>query len=102
MDAGLPPCRQRDFPGEVSTTDFARRSGAVAFENVRWGRHNPGYGGVFRRRTAGGRNQVAIVSNRLKKWLGRTLAGLVLVTACGWLGGTWLIRSWIARPPPLP
>jgi isopenicillin-N N-acyltransferase like protein len=42
------------------------------------------------------------VAKRLKKWLARILlAGVVLVLA-GWLTGALLLRSWEAKPPPLP
>jgi tetratricopeptide (TPR) repeat protein len=38
----------------------------------------------------------------MRKWFKRILFGAVLFALIGWLGGVWLLRSWTAKPPPLP
>ncbi len=38
----------------------------------------------------------------MKRWLKRTLIGATVLALGGWLLGTLLLRSWTARPPPLP
>ena len=38
----------------------------------------------------------------MKRWLKRILIGAVVLALGGWLLGTVLMRSWTAKPPPLP
>ncbi len=38
----------------------------------------------------------------MRKWLQRILIGAVVLALGGWLLGTLLMRSWTAKPPPLP
>lgn len=42
------------------------------------------------------------MAKRLKKWLRRILIGGILLVLAGWLTGALLLRSWEAKPPPLP
>jgi hypothetical protein len=38
----------------------------------------------------------------MKKWFKRIVACGIVLTLAGWLTGSWLLRSWTAKPPPLP
>jgi isopenicillin-N N-acyltransferase-like protein len=42
------------------------------------------------------------VAKRIRKWLKRILLGAILLALVGWLTGALLLRSWTAKPPPLP
>ncbi len=42
------------------------------------------------------------MAKRLKKWFKRILLGGILLVLAGWLVGAILLRSWEAKPPPLP
>ena len=42
------------------------------------------------------------MAKRLKKWFKRILVGGILLVLAGWLVGAMLLRSWEAKPPPLP
>jgi isopenicillin-N N-acyltransferase like protein len=42
------------------------------------------------------------VAKRIKKWFQRILLGGILLVLAGWLVGAMLLRSWEAKPPPLP
>jgi tetratricopeptide (TPR) repeat protein len=42
------------------------------------------------------------VAKRLKKWFKRILIGGILLVLASWLTGALLLRSWEAKPPPLP
>lgn len=42
------------------------------------------------------------MAKRIKKWLGRALLGGAVLALAAWLAGEWLLRSWQAKPPPLP
>jgi isopenicillin-N N-acyltransferase like protein len=42
------------------------------------------------------------MAKRLKKWFKRILLGGILLVLAGWLVGAMLLRSWEAKPPPLP
>jgi hypothetical protein len=39
---------------------------------------------------------------RLRKWSTRIFLGTVIFALTGWLSGALLLRSWTARPPPIP
>lgn len=42
------------------------------------------------------------MSKRIKKWLKRTLLGVVGLALAVWLVGSWLLDRWTAKPPALP
>ena len=42
------------------------------------------------------------MAKRIKKWLGQLLLGAVLLGLTIWVAGGLLLRSWEAKPPPLP
>src|SRR5437763_6933083 len=38
----------------------------------------------------------------MKKWAKRILLGSLGLAVTGWVTGSWLLKSWTAKPPPLP
>ena len=42
------------------------------------------------------------MAKRLRKWLKRILLGALVLVLTGWIVGAWLLRTWTAKPPPLP
>jgi isopenicillin-N N-acyltransferase like protein len=42
------------------------------------------------------------VSKRLRKWSKKILVSALVFALAGWVIGAWLMRSWTAKPPPLP